>query len=83
MSIGRVVGWIVVLLVLYAIITQPTQSAATTSNLASGLAHAGQQTIVFIQSVATSFTGGSTSTSYSQTHGVPSGGVSTGDGSYP
>jgi hypothetical protein len=73
---GRVIGWIVVILVLYAIITQPVTAAATTTNLASGLANAGQQIVVFIQSVAGS-------TQYSQVHSVPSGGAGTGDGSYP
>jgi hypothetical protein len=74
----RVIGWIVGILILYAIITAPTQAANTTTNIASGLASAGQQVIVFFQSIV-----GST-TSYSQVHGVPSSyGVATGDGSYP
>ncbi|NMO93258.1 hypothetical protein [Actinomycetospora sp. TBRC 11914] len=74
----RVIGWIVGILILYAIISQPTQAAATTNNLASGLASAGQQVVVFVQSVV-----GST-TSYTQVHGQPSYvGVETGDGSYP
>jgi hypothetical protein len=65
------------ILILYAIITQPTQAAATTSNLASGLASAGQQVVVFVQSVVGS-------TTYSQVHGRPAYvGVETGDGSYP
>ena len=73
----RVIGWIVGILILYAIITAPTQAANTTNNLASGLASAGQQVIVFFQSIVGS-------TQYSQVHGVPSSyGVETGDGSYP
>ncbi|HEY2193201.1 MAG TPA: hypothetical protein VGH76_13010 [Actinomycetospora sp.] len=73
---GRVIGWLVTILVLYAIISQPATAANTTSNLASGLASAGQQVVVFVQSVVGS-------TQYSQVHSVPYKGVATGDGSYP
>lgn len=72
----RVIGWIVGILILYAIITAPTQAASTTNHIASGLASAGQQVIVFFQSIV----GG---TQYSQVHGVPAGYIETGDGSYP
>jgi len=73
---GRVVGWIVAILILYAIISQPRTAAATTTNLASALAGAGQQVVVFVQSVVGS-------THYSQVHTVPTAGADTGDGSYP
>lgn len=72
----RVIGWIVGILILYAIITQPTQAAATTSNLGSSLASAGHQVVVFIEGIAPT-------TRYSQVHAVPTAGVATGDGSYP
>jgi hypothetical protein len=58
---GRAVGWIIAVLVVYAIITNPTQAAGTTSNLASGLANVGQQIVVFFNSVATSLASGTTS----------------------
>lgn len=73
---GRVLGWIVGIFILYAIIAQPVQAANTTSDLGSALGSAGRQVIVFVQSIAGS-------TEYSQVHGVPSGYVETGDGSYP
>ena len=79
---GRVVGWIIGILILYAIITQPTQAANTTQNLGYALASAGQQVVVFVQSVVGS-TAGYSSTHYSQVHAVPTSGVDTGDGSYP
>jgi hypothetical protein len=60
-AVGLVVGWIVVALVIYAIITNPTQAAGTTSNLASGLASVGQQIVTFAQSVAASATRGAPS----------------------
>ena len=72
----RVVGWIIGILILYAIITQPTQAAAATSNLGSSLASAGHQVVVFIENIAPT-------TRYSQVHSVPTAGVATGDGSYP
>lgn len=72
----RVVGWIIGILILYAIITQPTQAAATTNNLGSALASAGHQVVVFVDNMVST-------TRYSQVHGVPTAGVETGDGSYP
>lgn len=72
---GRVLGWLVVILILYAIITRPTVAAGTTTNLASALASAGQQVVVFVESVVGS-------TKYSQVHTVPTAGAETGDGSY-
>src|SRR4051794_3806788 len=60
-SMGGAVGGIVVVLVVYAIISNPTQAAGTTGNLASGLANVGQQIIVFFNSVATSLAAGTTS----------------------
>jgi cytoskeletal protein RodZ len=58
---GRVVLWIVVVLVVYAIITNPTQAAGTTSNLASGVASVGEQIITFFNSTAASLADGTTS----------------------
>src|SRR3954447_17408550 len=47
----RVVGWIAGLLVVFAIISNPTQAAATTSNLLSGLVNVGQQTTAYLTSI--------------------------------
>jgi hypothetical protein len=47
----RVVGWIAVALVLFAIISNPTQAAATTSNLLSGVVSVGQQTVAYVNSL--------------------------------
>jgi hypothetical protein len=76
----RVIGWIFGLLVLFAIITDPTQAAATTTYLLSGIASAGQQVIYYFQSLVVTTTTDATpgSTTY-----YPVGGVETGDGSYP
>lgn len=60
LPMGRIVGGIVAVLVLYAIITNPTQAAGTTRNLAYGLASVGQQIVVFFSSVTTSLAGGTT-----------------------
>ena len=73
---GRILGWIVGLLILYAIITQPVSAAATTDNLGSALASAGHQVVVFVNNIVPT-------AHYSQVHGVPENGVETGDGSYP
>jgi hypothetical protein len=78
MSVGRVIGTLVVIIVLYAIITQPATAAQTTRGAAGTLGDAGSSVIVFLQSL----TGGTTSSSYTQVNGVPYGGVATGDGSY-
>jgi hypothetical protein len=79
-TVGRVVGGVFIVLVLYAIITNPTQAAGTTSNLASGVASAGQQVIVFFQSI---FVTAPSDTAPGSTTYYPVGGVETGDGSYP
>jgi hypothetical protein len=73
---GRVIGWIVGILILYAIVTQPVTAANTTSNLGSALASAGRQVVVFVNNIVPT-------AHYSQVHGVPANGVETGDGSYP
>jgi hypothetical protein len=78
---GRVVGWVFGGLVLFAIITNPTQAAGTTTYLVSGLASAGQQVIYFFQSIFV--TTPSATTPSSTTSYYPVGGVETGDGSYP
>jgi|SRR4051794_2093119 hypothetical protein len=47
----RVVGWIAGALVVFAIISNPTQAAATTSNLLSGVVNVGQQTTAYLTSI--------------------------------
>jgi hypothetical protein len=84
--LARVIGTIVILLVLYAIISAPTQAANTTSNGASALADAGSQITLFLSSVVNDVavsTGSTSGTTSSGTHYYPSGGVETGDGSTP
>ena len=76
LHMGRVVGWILGGLVLFAIITNPTQAAGTTTYLVSGVAKAGQQVIYFFQSLFVT-------TSPSSTTYYPVGGVETGDGTTP
>ena len=79
MSVGRVIGLLVLVVVLYSIITQPSQSAATTREGAGHLADAGSSVTVFL----TELTGGSSAdmTTTSQTDSTPTGGVQAGDGS--
>src|SRR3954465_14485207 len=79
-AMGRVIGWIFGLLVLFAIITNPTQAAGTTTYLVSGVASAGQQVIYFFQSLVVTTP---SDTTPSSTTYYPVGGVETGDGSYP
>ena len=80
LRMGRVIGWIFGLLVLFAIITNPTQAAGTTTYLLSGVASAGQQVIYFFQSLVVTTP---SDTTPSSTTYYPVGGVETGDGSYP
>jgi hypothetical protein len=74
-SLGRLIGVIATILVLFAIITAPRDSAASVRNGLSNLGAAGEQVTVFLASVVQ---GISTSTA-----SYPAGGVETGDGSTP
>lgn len=74
MSLGRIVGGLVVIVVLYAVISQPVAAAATTRNGANQLATAGHQVILFLSSVVGPGTG-------SQVRYTPTGGAAAGDGS--
>jgi hypothetical protein len=88
---GRVIGIIIGLVVLFAIISNPVGSAQTTRNGLSNLAAAGEQVTEFLSSVVTNVsvnTTSNSSTSYyttpdGQRHYYPTGGVETGDGSTP
>ena len=94
---GRVIGIIIGLIVLFAIISSPQTAAANTRDAASGLASAGQQVTQFLSSVVNNVAVNTTSSSSSsssssgrtyttpdgQVHYYPSGGVETGDGSTP
>ena len=70
---GRIVGGLVTIVILYAIITQPVQAAAATRNGLSYLAAAGHQVVVFVSSVVP---GSGTQVSY-----TPTGSAAAGDGS--
>jgi hypothetical protein len=85
MSIGRVVGLLLLVVVIYAVITQPTASAAMTRDGVGHLGDAGSSLTTFMTALVGSATdnGSSGVTSSSQVDEVPDGGVSTGDGSYP
>lgn len=51
MSVGRVLGILVLIVVLYAVITQPTQSAATTREGMGHLADAGSSMTQFMSAL--------------------------------
>lgn len=89
---GRLIGGIVVILVLFAIISNPQDSAESTSDAAGNLADAGSQVVVFFSTIVANVSDGTTSSSASSSsssssttysHGTyyPHGGVETGDGS--
>jgi hypothetical protein len=80
--LARVIGTIVIILVLFAIVSDPQESAATTRDGASTLADAGSSITVFLSSLVNNLavTTGSTS---STTSTYPAGAVETGDGSTP
>jgi hypothetical protein len=96
-TMGRVIGIIIGLVVLFAIISNPQGSAQTTRNGLSNLGAAGQQVTEFLSSVVNNVavstssssssssgslsSSGSGSSGSSGTHYYPSGGVETGDGS--
>lgn len=85
MSIGRVLGILLLLVVLYAVITQPQASASMTRNGMGHLGAAGTSLATFMTALGSNTsTGGSTGLNRtSQVNVVPRGGVNTGDGSYP
>lgn len=85
-SLGRVVGALVLILVLYAVISQPQNMAAMTRDGAGHLANMGQGLSQFMTSMtanAATGPGGGTATSSStdQVNQTPVGGAATGDGS--
>ncbi|MCD2188959.1 LysM peptidoglycan-binding domain-containing protein [Actinomycetospora soli] len=71
MSLGRVVGILVLALVLYAIVSQPLTSAATVRNGGDALQEAGTSLIQFVRGVAPG--GGSGSSSGSSSSASSSG----------
>jgi hypothetical protein len=85
MSLGRVIGTIVVILVLYAIITAPQEAASSAQEGASTAADAGESITVFFSSIVNdvAVATGSTSSSGVGDPVYPNGGVETGDGSTP
>jgi len=85
-SIGRVLGILLLIVVLYAVITQPQASASMTRNGMGHLGAAGTSLATFMTALVgrNTSTGGSTGLNRtSQVNVVPRGGVNTGDGSYP
>lgn len=80
--LARVIGTIVIILVLFAIISNPQDAASNTRQGVSTLGEAGESITVFLSSVvnnlAVATTGYSSGTTY-----YPAGGIETGDGSTP
>ena len=62
---GRVIGVVVLLVVLYAIVTQPLTSASMVRSGLDGLASAGTSMIQFVSSVASGTSSGSVSSTSS------------------
>ena len=83
MSIGRVVGLLLLVVVVYAVITQPTASAAMTRDGVGHLGDAGTSLTTFMSALVGGDADSSGVESTSQVDRVPQGGVGTGDGSYP
>ena len=89
MSIGRVIGLLVLVVVLYAVITQPQNSATMTRDGAGSLMDAGDSVTSFMTSLVGSDRSSSDpsdssgSTRTATTTRYPRGGVETGDGSFP
>lgn len=77
---GRVIGGLVVILVLFAIISNPQGSATSTRNGASTLGSAGSQVVVFLNTLVADLSSGTVGSAVNQTS-YPRGGVATGDGS--
>jgi LysM repeat protein len=67
---GRVIGVLVLLVVLYAIITQPLTSAAMTRSVGSTLADAGTNVAQFVYSLTTGSSSVAASTSRSSASGA-------------
>jgi hypothetical protein len=91
--LARLIGTIVIVLVLYAIVTAPQESASTVREGASNAGDAGSSITVFFSSIVNDIadsTGASTSSGSGGSGGsssdiddpvYPAGGVETGDGS--
>ena len=75
MTLGRLVGLLVLVLVLYAVISQPVQMASSTRDGMGHLMDAGTRMTQFMSELVTPG-------SASQISSVPAGGAATGDGSY-
>lgn len=80
MSVTRLIGTIVVILVIYAIVSAPVNTANLTRQGVSQLGVAGDRVTQFLTGVVGGTVGSSSS---SQTDVVPTGGIATGDGSTP
>jgi len=85
MSLGRVIGIVVVILVLYAIVSEPQDSASSVRDGVSTAGEAGSSITVFFSSIVNDL---ATSTGARSSTGIgdpvyPDGGVETGDGSTP
>jgi hypothetical protein len=85
MSLGRVIGTLVVILVLYAIISDPQESAGTVRDGVSTAGDAGSSITVFFSSIVSDLAGatGARSSTGIGDPVYPDGGVETGDGSTP
>ncbi|WP_433782994.1 hypothetical protein ACQPX6_23950 [Actinomycetospora sp. CA-101289] len=85
MSLGRVIGTLVVILVLYAIVTAPQEAASSVQDGASTAADAGTSITVFFSSIVSDVAGatGARSSTGIGDPVYPDGGVETGDGSTP
>lgn len=77
MSIGRLIGILVVIVVIYMIVTQPVGSANMTRDGVSRLGDAGGQMVTFVSNVVRGVGSGSSSSDRT----TPLGGAATGDGS--
>lgn len=85
MSLGRVIGTLVVILVLYAIVSDPQDSASSVRDGVSTAGDAGSSITVFFSSIVDDL---ATSSGARSSSGIgdpvyPTGGVETGDGSAP
>ena len=77
MSVGRVIGLLVLVVVLYSVISQPAESASTVRDGAGHLSDAGTSMTTFLSQLS----GGDSTTVGTQVESTPIGGVDTGDGS--
>jgi hypothetical protein len=85
MSLGRVIGFVVVILVLFAIISDPRDSAGSVRNGLSTAGDAGSSITVFFSSIVNDLATSTGARSGSRIGDpvYPAGGVETGDGSTP